>query len=57
MTVDTSPEWPEKRHFVSGGSDGKVKEWTIKEVDNEWAIKNTHSHEAHAVEKEVRNPN
>lgn len=51
--VDLSPQWPNKRTILTGGSDGTVKQWSIDYQDHKVTIKPTHAHEAHSIDKEV----
>nr|XP_013190114.1 unnamed protein product [Amyelois transitella] len=50
--VDISPEWPEKRDFLAGSSDGLVKQWSLEQVDSKWKLKPTQSHDKHHHDKE-----
>ncbi|XP_026745940.1 gem-associated protein 5-like [Trichoplusia ni] len=52
VSVDLSPEWLEKRNFISGSSDGLVKQWIVEKLKNKYRIKATHSHEVHQKNKE-----
>lgn len=53
VSVDISPEWPEKRAFISGSADGCVKCWVLEQADNKYKLRTTHSHSVHSNEKEV----
>ncbi|XP_028028498.1 gem-associated protein 5-like isoform X2 [Bombyx mandarina] len=52
VSVDLSPEWPEKRCILTGAADGTVKQWVITNIAQEFKINSTHSHEVHHNEKE-----
>ncbi|VVC89881.1 unnamed protein product [Leptidea sinapis] len=52
VSVDISPEWPEKRNILVGSSDGMVKQWSLVEVDNSLQAKCIQSHNIHQKEME-----
>ncbi|XP_013161681.1 PREDICTED: gem-associated protein 5-like [Papilio xuthus] len=52
VSVDISPEWPEKKAFMSGSVDGCVKCWVLELADNKYKLNTTHSHSVHKNEKE-----
>ncbi|CAK1578078.1 unnamed protein product [Parnassius mnemosyne] len=52
VSVDISPEWPEKKAVLSGSTDGSVKQWIIEVDSNKYKIKSTHSHDIHYNDKE-----
>ncbi|XP_038213389.1 uncharacterized protein LOC119833454 isoform X2 [Zerene cesonia] len=52
VSVDITPEWPEKRYIVAGSADGIVKQWSFSEVNNSIKIKFEQSHDIHHSEKE-----
>ncbi|CAG4940224.1 unnamed protein product [Colias eurytheme] len=52
VSVDFTPEWPEKRCVVAGSADGIVKQWSLSMIDNSVKIKFHQSHDIHHTEKE-----
>lgn len=48
-----SPEWLEKRNFITGSGDGLVKQWIVEKPGNKIRIRATHTHEVHQKNKEV----
>ncbi|CAH4036517.1 unnamed protein product [Pieris brassicae] len=52
VSVDISPEWPEKRCIVAGSGDGIVKQWSFTEINKSIKIKLEQSHDLHHKENE-----
>ncbi|CAG5010322.1 unnamed protein product [Parnassius apollo] len=52
VSVDISPEWPEKKAVLSGSTDGSVKQWIMELDSNKYKFKSTHSHDIHYNDKE-----
>ncbi|KAH9636703.1 hypothetical protein HF086_003251 [Spodoptera exigua] len=52
VSVDISPEWLEKKSFVSGAQDGTVKQWFIQKDNDKMKIKDPHCHEFHKTANE-----
>lgn len=51
--MDITPNWPEKKQFLTGSLDGIVKQWSVEVVNNRVKVKETHCHEVHKTEHEV----
>lgn len=51
--MDLSPEWLEKKSFVSGTQDGTVKQWIIQKDNDKIKIKDPQCHEFHKTASEV----
>ncbi|KAJ8724847.1 hypothetical protein PYW07_015805 [Mythimna separata] len=52
IAVDISPEWLEKKFFLTGLIDGTVKQWSLEAANNRIKIKETHCHDVHKTEHE-----
>ncbi|XP_022829256.1 gem-associated protein 5-like [Spodoptera litura] len=52
ISVDLSPEWLEKKSFVSGTQDGTVKQWFIQKENDKMKIKDPQCHEFHKTVSE-----
>lgn len=52
ISVDLSPEWLEKKSFVSGTQDGTVKQWIIQKDNDKIKIKDPQCHEFHKTASE-----
>ncbi|CAG9791806.1 unnamed protein product [Diatraea saccharalis] len=52
VSVDISPEWPDKRFILTGSVDGSVKQWNLEQLQLCQIMKSTHSHDVHSRGKE-----
>uniref|UniRef100_A0A2A4JTS7 Gem-associated protein 5 n=1 Tax=Heliothis virescens TaxID=7102 RepID=A0A2A4JTS7_HELVI len=52
VTVNISPEWLEKRTFLTGSQDGVVKQWVLETVNNRIKIKAQNINDVHLAEQE-----
>ncbi|CAH0629060.1 unnamed protein product [Chrysodeixis includens] len=52
VSLDISPEWLEKRNFISGSADGSVKQWCVVRLRTKTILKATHTHDYHEKNKE-----
>lgn len=54
VSVDISPEWPEKRTILTGSADGAVKQWNLEPLLQSNIVKLMLSHDIHRNDREVR---
>ncbi|XP_063635908.1 gem-associated protein 5-like [Cydia splendana] len=52
VSVDISPEWPEKKLVLTGSASGSVKQWSLEDTNGGIKFKSNLSHDIHAHEKE-----
>ncbi|XP_061706245.1 gem-associated protein 5-like [Cydia pomonella] len=52
VSVDISPEWPERKLVLTGSSSGSVKQWSLEDANGGIKFKSNLSHDIHTHEKE-----
>ncbi|XP_048005687.1 gem-associated protein 5-like [Leguminivora glycinivorella] len=52
VSLDISPEWPEKKLLLTGSASGSVKQWSLEDANVGIKFKSNLSHDIHTHEKE-----
>ncbi|XP_047989326.1 uncharacterized protein LOC125228711 [Leguminivora glycinivorella] len=52
VSLDISPEWPEKKLLLTGSASGSVKQWSLEDANGGIKFKSNLSHDIHTHEKE-----
>ncbi|XP_063530685.1 uncharacterized protein LOC134741723 [Cydia strobilella] len=52
VSVDISPEWPEKKLVLTGSASGSVKQWSLEDANGGIKFISNLSHDIHTHEKE-----